>query len=110
VDHCGHRYGPLHIEMKRKLNQMDDVIRNISLLFNQSNSSSLLIVIGDHGMTQQGDHGGDELNEIETAMFIYTNKPNYFSLSQKNEKTVSQIDLVPTLSFCCLINLLNVDH
>src|SRR5437764_91394 len=20
VDHCGHRYGPLHIEMKRKLN------------------------------------------------------------------------------------------
>ncbi|CAF3340563.1 unnamed protein product [Rotaria sp. Silwood1] len=78
---------------------MDDVIRNISLLFNQSNSSSLLIVIGDHGMTQQGDHGGDELNEIETAMFIYTNKPNYFSLSQKNEKTVSQIDLVPTLSW-----------
>ncbi|CAF2725058.1 unnamed protein product [Rotaria sp. Silwood2] len=99
VDHCGHRYGPLHIEMKRKLNQMDDVIRNISLSFNKSNSSSLLMVIGDHGMTQQGDHGGDELNEIETAMFIYTNKPNYFSLSQQNEKSVSQIDLVPTLSW-----------
>ncbi|CAF3994735.1 unnamed protein product [Rotaria sordida] len=99
VDHCGHRYGPLHIEMKRKLNQMDDVIRNISLSFNKSNSSSLLIVIGDHGMTQQGDHGGDELNEIETAMFIYTNKPNYFLSLNQNEKTVSQIDIVPTLSW-----------
>ncbi|CAF1399458.1 unnamed protein product [Rotaria magnacalcarata] len=99
VDHCGHRYGPYHIEMKRKLNQMNDVIRNITLSFNKSNSSSLLMVIGDHGMTQQGDHGGDELNEIETAMFIYTNKPNYFSLSDQTEKSVSQIDLVPTLSW-----------
>ena len=56
--------------MKRKLNQMNDVIRNLTNLLNQSNSSSLLMVIGDHGMTQQGDHGGDQLNEIETAMFI----------------------------------------
>lgn len=99
VDHCGHRYGPLHMEMKRKLNQMDEVIRNISLSFNKTNTSSLLMVIGDHGMTQQGDHGGDELNEIETAMFIYTNKPNYFLLSDDREKSVSQIDLVPTLSW-----------
>jgi predicted AlkP superfamily pyrophosphatase or phosphodiesterase len=100
VDHCGHRYGPLHIEMKRKLNQMDDVIQNITLLFNKINSSSsLLMVIGDHGMTQQGDHGGDQLNEIETAMFIYTNKENYFLLNQTKEISVSQIDLVPTLSW-----------
>jgi len=100
VDHCGHRYGPLHIEMKRKLNQMDDVIRNITLEFDKLNSSSsLLIVIGDHGMTQQGDHGGDELNEIETAMFVYTNKPNYFLLNQTKEISISQIDLVPTLSW-----------
>lgn len=27
VDHCGHRYGPNHIEMKRKLLEMNDVIR-----------------------------------------------------------------------------------
>ncbi|CAF1317185.1 unnamed protein product [Adineta steineri] len=99
VDHCGHRYGPLHIEMKRKLNQMDEVIRNITLSINKSNISSLLMIIGDHGMTQQGDHGGDELNEIETAMFLYTNKPNYFSLSNNKQYTVSQIDLVPTLSW-----------
>ena len=27
VDHCGHRYGPDHPEMKRKLSQMDSVVR-----------------------------------------------------------------------------------
>lgn len=27
VDHCGHKYGPLHTEMERKLNEMNDVIR-----------------------------------------------------------------------------------
>lgn len=27
VDHCGHKYGPFHPEMSRKLNQMNDVIR-----------------------------------------------------------------------------------
>lgn len=100
VDHCGHRYGPLHYEMKRKLNQMDNVIQNITVLFDQTDIPSILMVIGDHGMTQQGDHGGDELNEIETAMFIYTNKKDYFHLNNNsNIKTVSQIDLVPTLSW-----------
>lgn len=27
VDHCGHRYGPYHSEMARKLNEMNDMIR-----------------------------------------------------------------------------------
>lgn len=27
VDHCGHRYGPYHLEMARKLNEMNDMIR-----------------------------------------------------------------------------------
>ncbi len=44
-------------------------------------------------------------------MFIYTNKENYFSLSKTNEKTISQIDLVPTLSWFLhiLIPFSNID-
>ena len=89
VDHCGHRHGPFHPEMKRKLNQMDEVIRNLTIVFDSWNSSSLLIVIGDHG--------GDEFNELATAMFLHTNKLDYFS--ESNLPGVSQIDLVPTLSW-----------
>ena len=33
VDHCGHRYGPNHREMTRKLEQMDRVIRYALLYF-----------------------------------------------------------------------------
>lgn len=29
VDHCGHRYGPNHSEMKRKLLEMNDVVRYV---------------------------------------------------------------------------------
>ncbi|CAF0934796.1 unnamed protein product, partial [Didymodactylos carnosus] len=98
VDHCGHRYSPSHTEMSRKLRQMDMVILNIT---SQLKSNSLLIVVGDHGMTSSGDHGGDELNEIETAMFVYTNKQNYFTLLEDSSTTIhySQMDFVPTLSW-----------
>lgn len=37
VDHCGHKYGPLHEEMSRKLNEMNDVIR-----YNQFNLNIVL--------------------------------------------------------------------
>lgn len=30
VDHAGHRYGPFHTEMSRKLLEMNEIIRNIT--------------------------------------------------------------------------------
>lgn len=27
IDHCGHRYGPLHEEMTRKLTELDGILR-----------------------------------------------------------------------------------
>ena len=33
---------------------------------------AILFVLGDHGMTSTGDHGGDSLNELNTALFVYT--------------------------------------
>ncbi len=35
---------------------------------------TLLVVIGDHGMTEVGDHGGDSKPEIESALFFYSKK------------------------------------
>jgi len=32
VDHCGHRYGPYHSEMARKLSEMNDRIRYRDIL------------------------------------------------------------------------------
>lgn len=52
VDHCGHRYGPSHPEMSRKLTQMNDVIEKV---IKRLDDDTVLFVIGDHGMTSTGN-------------------------------------------------------
>lgn len=69
VDHCGHKHGPLHPEMTRKLTEMDTVIRDIA---KQMDDDTILIVIGDHGMTKTGDHGGDSEDEVTSLFFQYS--------------------------------------
>ncbi|XP_057302946.1 GPI ethanolamine phosphate transferase 3-like [Hydractinia symbiolongicarpus] len=96
VDHCGHRYGTHHPEMSRKLNEMDNVIRD---LVENIDDETLLLVMGDHGMTISGDHGGDSQDEVMAGLFAYSKK-KLFSSSQNSHELpqVSQIDIVPTLS------------
>lgn len=51
VDHCGHKYGPLHPEMDRKLSEMNTIIEQI---IEAMDNETMLFVIGDHGMTTTG--------------------------------------------------------
>lgn len=51
VDHCGHKYGPMHREMSRKLGEMNTVITDV---INQMDNETTLFIIGDHGMTDNG--------------------------------------------------------
>ncbi|XP_066249220.1 GPI ethanolamine phosphate transferase 3 [Euwallacea similis] len=93
VDHCGHRYGPNHSEMERKLTEINEVIRKVAETIDDN---SLLFVIGDHGMTSTGDHGGESLDEISAAMFVYSKR--HLLPIDHNRISVKQVDLVPTLS------------
>uniref|UniRef100_UPI00398ED1EE GPI ethanolamine phosphate transferase 3 isoform X2 n=1 Tax=Pristiophorus japonicus TaxID=55135 RepID=UPI00398ED1EE len=72
VDHCGHRYGPHHPAMAEKLSQMDKMLRSV---IGQLQNDTLLVVLGDHGMTDMGDHGGDSEGEVNAALFIYSPLP-----------------------------------
>lgn len=94
VDHCGHRYGPSHPEMRRKLNEMDDIIANV--IDHHLDERTILFVFGDHGMTETGDHGGDAIMEVEAALFVYSKKP--LPSISNDYLTISQIDLLPTIS------------
>jgi phosphatidylinositol glycan class O len=92
VDHAGHRYGPNHFAMTAKLQQMDE--------------DTLLVVMGDHGMDQKGDHGGESDDEVEAALWMYSKKGVFgrtdptFAIPPPTAKVrpVDQIDLVPTLA------------
>lgn len=38
-------------------------------------NDTLLVVMGDHGMTDTGDHGGESLKETDAALFLYSPAP-----------------------------------
>ncbi|XP_043474221.1 GPI ethanolamine phosphate transferase 3 [Leptopilina heterotoma] len=95
IDHCGHKHGPNHSEMTRKLNETNDLIKRI---VENLEEDSILMVIGDHGMTETGDHGGSSSSEIDAAMFVYSKIPLIDRFLGSSSAIVNQIDLVPTLA------------
>lgn len=103
VDHAGHRYGPNHPEMTKKLQQMDGFIQDLAA---KIDNKTVLIVIGDHGMDSKGDHGGESDDEVQAALWMYSpkgifgrTKPEYATPPPTADiRPVNQIDLVPTLA------------
>lgn len=92
VDHAGHRYGPNHSEMKRKLEEMNIAIEKI---MNNLGDDMILYVLGDHGMTVTGDHGGETENEVGSALYIFSKIP---FASPQNIEITKQVNIVPTLA------------
>lgn len=41
-------------------------------LLERLENDTLLVVAGDHGMTMNGDHGGDSELEVSAALFLYS--------------------------------------
>ena len=83
VDHAGHRYGPDHPAMTAKLNQMDGVIRK---MIQELDDTTLLVVMGDHGMDVQGNHGGESDDEVQAALWMYA-KQELFGRSSPSYNT-----------------------
>ncbi|EDW85727.1 uncharacterized protein Dwil_GK22996 [Drosophila willistoni] len=96
VDHCGHKHGPMHEEMARKLGEMNDVISSV---VQQMDDATTLLIMGDHGMTASGDHGGDSDDETNALLFAYSKKNRFYgSDAGSDSELLQQIDLVPTLA------------
>ncbi|XP_075677893.1 uncharacterized protein LOC113789903 [Dermatophagoides pteronyssinus] len=110
VDHIGHLRG-FHSELfSDKFYEMDNVFRNIfdTITYSGSSNDSYLIVItGDHGMTDAGNHGGHTNDETNTALiFISTNKIHYIPQQSKtafkndidNKIVIFQLDFAATIT------------
>ncbi|RAL17507.1 GPI ethanolamine phosphate transferase 3 [Aspergillus homomorphus CBS 101889] len=69
VDHVGHRFGAAHPLMRAKLRQIDAVVREVVAALDED---TVLVVMGDHGMDEHGNHGGETLEEVLAALWLYS--------------------------------------
>ena len=65
--------------------------------------SSVFILMGDHGMSDSGDHGGFTSDETDTPLFIYTKDGNPFSDVDTTDRDqvieeIDQLDIAPLLA------------
>ena len=114
VDHVGHTYGPHNIHMDAKLRQMDHALAEILDRLDASSQCHATLIMGDHGMTPDGNHGGGTEEETHAALYVHmspgchdphVSRPNWHlesvrrsELVQQEFGQINQIDLVPTIS------------
>lgn len=105
-----------------KLRQLNDRLQTV---VDALDNDTLLVIMGDHGMTYDGNHGGATYEEVSAALFMYTKSPSGLTYApprrdgsdacelQPHDRTcggavlpdsdtlsrVAQVDLVPSLSF-----------
>ncbi|KAM0788708.1 hypothetical protein ACM66B_002803 [Microbotryomycetes sp. NB124-2] len=109
LDHIGHLGGPRHPQMKLKQAEMDDVIKRLYEHLAEQDSrdggNSLIVLTGDHGMTEIGNHGGSTSAETSTALAFIA--PSMTTVPAPDNTSgqpylfferVQQLDLVPTLA------------
>lgn len=109
LDHIGHKGGPDSVFMGSKQKEMDSIIERLyNYIIGESSKETLLVVMGDHGMNEIGNHGGSSVGETSPGLLLIS--PKFQKLSQglksplKDDphyqyyRNINQIDLVPTLA------------
>jgi len=76
VDHAGHRFGPAHPAMAAKLAQMDRAVADVLAAVD---NDTVVAVLGDHGMTGEGNHGGATRAETAAALVLFAKRPLFTS-------------------------------
>ncbi|KAI3317931.1 alkaline-phosphatase-like protein [Xylariaceae sp. AK1471] len=111
LDCIAHIGGPRSAHMRPKQLEMDAVVRDIytALVREPHMQDTLLVLLGDHGMTAQGNHGGRLPEELAAATVFISPKLGDVAQPRRSSpldiaedylyySAVNQIDVVPTLS------------
>ncbi|TVY45198.1 GPI ethanolamine phosphate transferase [Lachnellula occidentalis] len=110
LDHIGHKAGPRRSpNMIPKQREMDGIVSQIyeAMATKESLQSTLLVLCGDHGMNDAGNHGGSAPGETSPALVFISPKlkeisqglesPALFEENFQYYSTVEQSDVAPTL-------------
>jgi ethanolamine phosphate transferase 2 subunit G len=107
LDHIGHKSGPESPFMAGKQKEMDDIIRRV---YNSVDEKTLMVVVGDHGMNEAGNHGGSSAGETSAALAFLSKGLELSEYEQSDRlplpispdynyiRRVQQSDLVPSLA------------
>lgn len=110
LDHIGHKAGPRSPNMIPKQIEMDSVVESIYTAMEDHDflKSSLLVLCGDHGMNDAGNHGGSAPGETSPALLFISPKLRQISSERKSPLQVAedfkyylkvkQSDIVPTIA------------
>uniref|UniRef100_A0A5K3EVM8 GPI ethanolamine phosphate transferase 2 n=1 Tax=Mesocestoides corti TaxID=53468 RepID=A0A5K3EVM8_MESCO len=75
LDHIGHVQGPNGDAVSSKLWEMDQVVGKLVNEMEKSGKGDWLIILtGDHGMSDQGSHGGGSYSELRTSLVLISPK------------------------------------
>ena len=111
LDHIGHKAGPLSPNMIPKQREMDSIVEQIYTAIEQKphHKNTLLILCGDHGMNDGGNHGASSPGETSPALVFIS--PKFEALSKgltsptkpksgefEFYTMVEQSDVAPTLA------------
>ncbi|KAL6243376.1 major facilitator superfamily transporter protein [Rhinocladiella similis] len=110
LDHIGHKTGPKGPNMPAKQVEMDTMVHQIYTAMEDAEhmNSCLLVLLGDHGMNEGGNHGASSPGEVSTALTFISPKfksafegqhsPIHDAIDYKYYDVVEQSDIVPTLA------------
>ncbi|KEY67315.1 hypothetical protein S7711_04567 [Stachybotrys chartarum IBT 7711] len=110
LDHIGHKSGPRSPNMVPKQTEMDGIVGTIYEAMRDKDhlASTLLVLCGDHGMNDAGNHGASSPGETSPALVFMSPKfkdisPGYSApTNPKGEfeyySKVEQSDLAPTIA------------
>ncbi|XP_047703100.1 GPI ethanolamine phosphate transferase 2 isoform X6 [Prionailurus viverrinus] len=102
LDHIGHISGPSSPLIGHKLSEMDSILMKIhtSLLSEEREnlSPNLLVLCGDHGMSETGSHGASSMEEVNTPLILISSAFERKPGDIRHPKHVQQTDLAATLA------------
>ncbi|XP_060511592.1 GPI ethanolamine phosphate transferase 2, catalytic subunit isoform X7 [Panthera onca] len=102
LDHIGHISGPSSPLIGHKLSEMDNILMKIhtSLLSEEREnlSPNLLVLCGDHGMSETGSHGASSMEEVNTPLILISSAFERKPGDIRHPKHVQQTDLAATLA------------
>ncbi|KAF9871619.1 gpi ethanolamine phosphate transferase 2 [Colletotrichum karsti] len=109
LDHIGHKSGPRSSHMVPKQHEMDDIVKRVyqAMETRDQLSSTLMVLCGDHGMNDAGNHGASSPGETSPALVFISPKLKALQRYQVSpleykedflyHTKVEQSDLAPTL-------------